>query len=176
MANDMSKSVKINEFKSKGVDWCASKLYDARKENEALRASEHRHQIELYQSRHEKDEVNTLKTINNRMAQLLIENGIRPVRLRITYRDRDCEHCENYDDRDDINFDCMGCGQEYSDGRVYYNNEIITTTTEPFYSYELSGNKLAGITGLFQSKNYNVVKVVDLNTNDVLFEEKEEEE
>lgn len=173
MANDMSRSVKINEFKSKGLEWCATKLFYARKENESLRNNKQIYKNETYQLRHEASECRVVKAINARMANLLIENGIRPVRLRITYKDCDCEHCENNGEIEGQEWNCYGCGEENDDGEVFREKEIIITTTESFYSYELAGNKLAGITGLFEAKDYDVIKVVDMNTNDVLYEKVE---
>lgn len=177
MANDMRKKAKVEEFMSKGVKWCAEKLYIARRENESLRQSEYRRHLENYKQSHEAEECKVVKAINERMATLLIENGIRPVRLRITYRDCDCEHCENNGNIEGQEWGCYFCGtDEYGDGEIFREKEIIITTTESFYSYELAGNKLAGITGLFEAKDYDVIKVVDINTNEVLYEQKDSDE
>lgn len=170
---NMSKSDKVCEFMSKGVEWCAAKLYDAREENESLRREVQRYRNQVYQENHELEECEIVKAINMRMANLLIENGIRPVRLRITYKDCDCVHCENNGNIEGQQWNCYGCGSELYNGEVIREKEIVITTTESFYSYELAGNKLAGITGLFEAKDYDVIKVIDMNTNDVLYEKVE---
>lgn len=172
---DKTKAEQIEQFKQKGLEWCAEKLYIARKERDACEAGRKRYQTECWQLRHEAKETEMLKCVNHRIAKLLEENGVRPVRLRITYKDCDCEHCENNGNiYGEDAWDCQGCGEEV-DGEIWRNKEITVTETEPFYSYQLSGNKLAGITGNFESNDYSeVIKVVDLSTNEVLFEKKEE--
>ena len=165
------KAERIAKYTGKGVEWCAKKLYEARRELEAVRGQKNMYQQEAWKDRAECDEIETLKKINARMAKILEQNGIRPVRLRITYLACDCEHCENNGNiYGEDAWDCYGCGEEIN-GHIYREKEIRVITTEPFYSYELAGNKLAGITGLFEAKEHNeVIKVIDMGTNEVLYE------
>ncbi len=172
-----AKTEKIEYYKGKGLDWCAEQLWNAKEAAQTEREYGKRLRNENYALRHEAEEAKLLKKVNVRIAKLLEENGIRPVRLRITYKDCDCKHCENngYIYGEDA-WDCQGCGEEI-DGEIWRNKEITVTETEPFYSYQLSGNKLAGITGTFEANDYSeVIKIVDLSTNEVLFEERKEKQ
>lgn len=158
-----TKQQTIEEYKAKGLEWCAKNLYTERKANARL-ASFANHP---YWVRHECIENAELKKINKRLANIIEENGIRPILLRITYFDHDC----------------YGCGCEYYDPDIICNHDpckeckkyTIVTETQPFYSYQINGDQLCGITGLFEEKSYDAIKIVDLKTDEILYEYKGEE-
>ena len=158
------RKLKIEEWTRKGAEWCAAQLWNARK---AL-SDEREHYRKL---RHEIAESNVdyyiLEQSNEIMARVLADNGIRPARLRITYLDCDCLHCpDNYEEEA---WDCAGCGVEI-DGEIWRKHEVEVTESLAFYTYTIDGGYLRGVTSLFEEKEYDLLKIVDERTGEVIGE------
>lgn len=163
--NAEQKKLKLEEYKDKGLEWCAKTLLATKEEAAGLRA-------QLKTVEREKRQENTdyfaLKEANDAMAEVLEKNGIRPTRLRITYIETDCENCPFYSDEDDER-DCWGCGETYR-GSIVRGKEKICTQGVGFYTYLIDGNFLKGITAQFENVEYDLIKVVDERTGEVIGE------
>lgn len=162
---------KLEEWVGKGAEWCATQLWQTRRNLEKARRRETEARHEKWKLQAQSDiDYHALTRANATMANVLRENGIRPTKLRITYVDADCENCEYYDrDEERCTDEFGGCDDDY-----LYKKQICTTSIS-FYTYLISGDRLDGITAQFEDKHYSLIKVVDERSGDVLFELKDEE-
>lgn len=152
---------KIQEWASKGAEWCATQLWTAREQAAKEREDKRRLRADLMKADFDRDAMFLLERANENMAAVLEESGIRPDRLVLTYLFADCDKCQKE------------CGELSEPPCVFYDcdKEEIVTETVGLYTYFISGNgKLEGITSHFQLKNYNLLKAVDGRTGAVLYE------
>lgn len=161
------RKLKIEEWTRKGAEWCATQLWNARK---ALSDERERYR----KLRHERAESDVnyyiLEQSNEIMARVLADNGIRPARLRITYLDCDCLHCpDNGDIYGEDAWDCAGCGTKI-DGETWRKREAEVTESLAFYTYTIDGGYLRGVTSLFEEKEYDLLKIVDERTGEIIGE------
>lgn len=168
---DKERKLKIEDWAQKGAEWCATQLWNARKALSDERDKSKRYYLERNHARAERN-VNDhiLKQSNEIMARVLADNGIRPTRLRITYLDCDCFHCPNNGNiYGEDAWDCAGCGEEIN-GEIWREREVEVTESLAFYTYTISGGYLRGITSLFEEKEYDLLKIVDERTGEVIGE------
>ena len=156
-----TKAEKIEQWKEKGIDWLCSQLWNARTQCHNARI-ETRHAEANYRSaRAEISAAREVLQINENLARVLEQNGIRPTRLRLTYTSCGAD-IDTYDCCDG---DCDIC-------RAY----IKGTGTYSFYDYDISEGKyqsavtITGITAKFKQLNLNVLKVVDERTGEVIYQ------
>ena len=93
------------------------------------------------------------------MATVLQENGIRPVRLRLTYLYRDCESCQESD------------GEEPP--CAFHDCDRVEKVTESvgLYTCFIDGSgTLKGITSQFRTEKFDLLKAVDERTGEVIYE------
>lgn len=107
-----------------------------------------------------------ISRINENMADVLKENGIKPRKLIVTYQTTNCEKCSFYDGQ--------FCTDEFS-----YPDQCkykTTTRTISFYGFSIDNDYLEGITAEFIDVRLDLLKVIDTETNEVLYEYEKEEE
>lgn len=150
----------------KGEEYLAGKLFDARAENNELRNMISKFRMDRFSA---SEEAFRLRKINYNLAKVLQDVGIRPTKLRITYQVDDCPNCEYAHTDDGYTWECndfpdVGCPQK------------TIVETESFYDYSISDDGMSGITAGFGSEEYDVLKVVDERTGEVIYERKKENE
>lgn len=153
------RNTEISEYEAKGAHWCAEKLYYARQEANAYR-EHYRHEAT---ARMEADAkvcmYDKLAKANENLAHILSENGVRPSRFRIYYKEHNCSEC-----------DAEWCSQYDFDTCDDYEITIIPIS---FYDFIINGGEIAGIADDFERIDYRCTKIVDERTGEVLYEEKE---
>lgn len=159
-----TKQQMIEQYSKKSVEWLAK--YHA----QAIIALNEREE-EANRLRMEKYGLEYLKEVNENLAKVLQENGIRPVKLRVKYRLRDCEKCA-YGEWDGDDYSC-GEPVKSHEGECEYK-EIIQNVA--FYTYRIGDDWLTGIISDFRSAEYDVLSVTDERTGKVIYEYQEDEE
>lgn len=156
--NPKDKKIKLEEWKGKGVDWLAITLWNTRRELEKAKSNIgfYRQKSFREQARNDVDYY-VVEKANEAMADALISNGIRPTKLRITYEGRDCDNCDVKEEEGA--WECFECEP----------NQTYTTTLA-FYTYLISGRTLEGITAQFEQVEYDLIKVVDERTGEIIGE------
>lgn len=156
MMNENKQEIK-KEWVDKGAEWCAERLWEARKKltklRDELRYSEKQRWSNNVMDAHSRY---LLKDANENLATVLEHNGIRPTPLRVTYIGRNKDFCENCDDHF-----CIDC------------EEGLEKRTESmrFYTYFLADDKLSGITSKFEYvRNLEVIKITDERTGEIIAE------
>lgn len=155
---NIDRKEKIQEWQAKGAEWCAVQLWATReqlaKEKEAKRQLHGKLMERIFES----ESQYLLAHENLCMATVLQENGIRPVKLRLTYLYRDCEQCSaSYGNEPTCEF--YECDSE---------EKVIESVSLYTYSIDGKGN-LKGITSQFKVENYNLLKAVDERTGEVIY-------
>lgn len=150
----------INDWIGKGAEWLAKKLYNATRDNNTL--SE---RLQQYRYNHGcNDDFEAIKTANKNMAKVIQDNGIRPTHLTVKYMTNDCKSCP-YE---------PGPGQDAEEcNRTQWEEACPLTSgavSRGFYFYEVDDEGFDGITSLFESANYDAVKVINDNTGEVIYE------
>lgn len=153
------RKAQIEEWKAKGAEWCAAQLYSAReqlsKEKERRRSEHEKSMKNIFDSHFRYP----LEKANECMATVLQENGIRPVRLRLTYKYSDCDSChESY-------------GEEAPCAYGYCNQTETVTESVGLYTCFIDGSgTLEGITSQFETEKFDLLKAVDERTGEVIYE------
>ena len=151
------KNEKVAEYLSKGAEWCANQLWNARKENDTIRKEMDRLRGELTQSRITNMTAGTYKEANHLMNEVLVGHNIFPVRLTLYFRENDCSGCAEYD--------CFECEPP--------KKEVIETVS--MYTMRIEDGFLEGITSDFKSRGVECFKITNTDTGEILYEEREEE-
>lgn len=155
------RKAQIEEWKAKGAEWCATQLYSAREQlskEKELRRSDRINMIRT--NFFDSCFPSPLERANDCMATVLQENGIRPVRLRLTYLYRDCESCqESYGERVPCAF--HDCDQEL---------ETVTESVGLYTCFIDGSGTLEGITSQFKTEKFDLLKAVDERTGEVIYE------
>lgn len=155
-----NKAETIEEWKSRGAEWCATKLWEARRNCQELRAD-----INNYTFRGRYGEVadEELRTANNRLAEVMRKEGIVPHRLIVTFKDDLCTNDE-YCNPDCFEDGCLDC---------CFLKEKTRVETFSFYTWAIADKQLTGITRRLEDKCLEAIKVVDEKTMTVLYEANE---
>lgn len=160
-----TKAEKIEQWKEKGVDWLCTQLWNARTQCHNARIETQHAEANYRSARAEISAAREVTRINENLAKVLEQNGIRPTRLRLTYMSCGAETHDYCDG------DCDGC-------RDY----IKSTGTYSYYDYDISEGKyqsaviISGITAEFKRLNLDVLKVVDERTGEVIYQATDGEE
>lgn len=150
----------IDEWKAKGLDWCAEQLWIWRN-----KADERKREIEKFEfekwckkSEYECD-CDLLKDANQTLKCVLEDYGIRPTRYTITYIACCQDSCE------ELYPECDNC---YS--MKTYMKDIS------LYSFVIEEDFMTAVNAMFEEVEYDVLKVVNNTTGQVIYEYKEDEE
>lgn len=160
---------KIDEWKAKGLEWCTTQLWNAKQE-----IKKDANYIENLQRKLRDCEADCeksyfiVKNANDNLMQILKDYGIRPTRLTVTFEEKNCEHCNK--DRYQCEEESVYYWEDICDNKVRFVKEIS------FYVYEIADDYLSGINALFEDVEYDLLKVVNSSTGEVLYEYKEEDE
>lgn len=148
------KSAKIQEWTKKGAQWCAEQLWLSRRQSEERQDSIRR----LRLSADEKEPIiRSLQATNRIMAKVIHDRkGIKPRQLMVNYVDGRCEAPEDYE----CWHDCEFCD---------YGKAHNCVGTFSFYTLEIDDGNLTGITSKFEYANLTVTRVIDMETNEVLY-------
>ena len=166
-------------FADKPKEKLISRLCTDKKQITSL--SKHLSNMELNLKRAETDrakarfERNTIEEANRNLAELLFKYGARPKHLLVTYLRKDCKRCKwstHYDTMIDDNPYVCECEDNWYESECEW--ETVTETLA-FYDFEISGETLTGILGSFADVEYDVIRVEDMDTGKVLYENKEQE-
>lgn len=166
MGNNFNRKAEIENFTKKGVDWCAEKLYEARRNNKKA-IEDMRRSIKLMEVDKEHVGDLLLREANRNMAKLLGENGIKPTKLIVTYIDKRCDDCECDE--------CDDCEYEYLDEEESHAIEAVLSVA--FYDFWTDGSTLHGISATFEDLEFqNLLKVIYAKTGEVIFEREKDNE
>ena len=154
----------IREWSEKGAEWCATQLWNARKKAADAGQAIKMYQREAWKERGERNFAYQIKKDNEHLKEILEENGIRPKKLRVYYRDADCPNCENNPENGG-EWDCAYCEDD--------SRQMVESIS--WYTYKIDDGYITGITSAFKSEDYECYKITDENTGEVLYECKEEE-
>lgn len=169
MAN-LERAEKIKHWMDMGLQGLAEQMWITWSQNQKLRKEAQRR---LYDARKEfSGELAKLSTYdvllseNERLKDVLQDNGIRPKKLEVTYITEDCEHCGFYDS---VDGSCAG--------NIWGDNcpEKEVRETISFYSYIIDDGLLSGITSNFNNEKFNALEVRDGITGKVLYKFKDKE-
>ena len=162
MINEREQKEKcFEEWSKKGTDWLVRQLWVARKSVDYYRRYRGLDANEIRID----EEINR---INENMAEVMIESGIRPRKLIVTYQTTNCQGCEY------SHFGEDGCQDPFA---YPYSCEFKTTTrTISFYGFKIDNGYLDGITSKFKDVHLDVLRVIDDVSNEIIFEYKEEGE
>lgn len=159
------KKEKIREWVEKGAEWCAERLWTVQQECNRAKKSEKRHRYDRIKKVKEQEiDCTLLLKANDNLRKLLELNGIRPTRLRVTYVARSCIGCPYVKDAE--------CRLSWDECDYGWENVVETIS---YYDYKIEGGYLAGITSTFENTGLSVLKVVDVNSEEVLYEEEQDE-
>ena len=150
----------IEEWKSKGAEWLATKLWDARANCQKLREDNYRYSRRARYGEFADDE---LRKANNQLERVMRKEGITPHRLIVTFKDSVCQNDEDCNP-DCFEDGCLGCN---------FLRESACVETFSFYTWEIAGKQLTGITRGLEDKCLEVIEVVDEKTMTVLYEANE---
>ena len=158
-----TKKEKIAEYIQKGVEWCANKYYIADERNKKA----NKELVRLRSQVGTRNEFYAIKKANENMQKVLEEYGVRPVHLTIKYKERNCEMCQYHDEVCDegTSWDCYYTSK---------NDECPMTggvASVGFWTYSVNDHDgFNGISSIFETKNYDAVKVTNDATGDVIYE------
>lgn len=163
----------IESVIEKGDEWLAGKLFDERAKAQELREEIRLKNNDLVRRSLYVAEESVIRKINRNLADVLEENGVRPHRYRITYEVKNCAACDSweYDDRVD-EYHCSDFFRYNDDDCVF--DTIVETI--PFYSYKIVNDELKGIVSDFSKRDFDVVKLADETTGEIVWERDDEEE
>lgn len=159
--SDKTRIKAIAEWMKKEPIWLAEQLWSARKNAKNAREEVSEYREKLWKLERQNDSVNEIQEANKIMADVLEQNGIRPTRLRLTYIFHDCDNCKY--DEDDW-YVCDNCDEE---------KEYVESIS--FYTYKVHDGFLEGITSQFKEEEYELVKLVDERTGEVIGEWKKDD-
>ena len=156
----------IEEWASKGAEWCAKRLWDAKEETKrAISAKEsYRKEVKELEIRNELSR--TINAENEILRMVLEENGIRPRQLILWVEDKPCDTCQELFGEDTY---CMHEGE-------CRKEDVKLVLTVSWYVFRISDGYINGITSRLKSKGYNCTKIVDGRSDAVLYEAKTEED
>ena len=166
--HDKTRSEVMPEWEAKGTKWLAEQLWSAKKATERAKENARSYERAYHKELAKDREVYALRDANRLMATVLRDNGIKPTRLRVTYIDCDCLNCPGYGGEDG-EWDCLGCGETYN-GETIRQTEAKFIESIGFYTYRIRGNEMEGINAVFEKKEYEVIKVVDEKTGEVIYQ------
>ena len=146
------------EWSQKGTDWIMNKLWSERKNNNK----------DFYRYCHEINPIvvdEMIANVNANMSKVLMDEGVRPKKLIVTYKTENCELCGYF------NGEYCELGDDYEE--LCETKEV--TRTFSFYSFEIDNGYMKAITNRFENTILQVLKVTDYVTNEVLYEFNKEE-
>lgn len=129
-----SKKEIVEEYKQKGADWLAERLYEARKLNNEikLRCPTYRSHVDL-----------STRQMNN-AAKVLTDNGIKPIRVIVEY----------------ISNKCYGCPVDECWEYEYCEREGDRhVSTCSFWCFDISKDGIYGILSDFEEFDEEVISV-----------------
>lgn len=153
-----NKPIYIHQWKQKGLDWCAEQLWNARHDRSVLHKEL---KNERFLSRGSRFADETLKQANSKLVTLLKKEGVKPQRLIVEFKDGSCGD------------NAIECWESSCDECPYFE-EWTRVETFAFYSWDITGNMLRGITKALEDEQLEVVRIIDSDTGTTLFEAKEE--
>lgn len=160
--SDKERYEAIQKWVTKEPIWLAEQLWSARKNAKNARKEANEYREKVWKLERENDSVSEIQEANKSMAYVLEKNGIRPTKLRLTYIDHDCETCKN------DHYDCW-----YERGECENEKEYVESIS--FYTYKVEEGFLEGITSQFKEGEYDLVKLVDERTGEVIGEWKKDD-
>lgn len=159
-----TKEQRIEEYKTKGVEWLAKRLASVTDSCYRLEAELNK----VYKERSEAEaKAHHILQENANLAEVLQANGIRPKQLIVEYLERDCGRCNHgvsYDGDEDYS-----CGDPMSAhwGECEYKAVIETVS---FYTFRIDGESIEGIISDFSDSSFDVVSVKDAVTGETIYE------
>lgn len=171
MAN-IDRAEKINHWLEMGPEKMAAQmwtLYTQRNQyKDNLMRTWAGNEKEISKYRAEREMYDGLLMQNERMAEVLQENGIRPKQLEIKYITQNCEKCPCYDSMEEA------CTSEcYGDDGCEFKE---VTVTIGFYVFEIDDGVINGITSKFDRQEFNAVEIRDAKTGRILYRYSDEED
>lgn len=166
----LSKSEQISEWKEKGIDWLANRLWEARNRNKELEKTNKCVRQNALSIRG----LWQVENINRNLASLFSKVGMKPTLLTVYYTEKTCDGCPDWHDEGNGDGYCVDPDPAWE---CYYSeNKIIESIS--FYDYRIKGDVLSGVLTDFNDKEIEVVKVVVKDTGEILcdFSDKEQEE
>jgi len=170
MANQ-ERAEKIKHWMEMGLQGLAEQMWVTWSQNKKLREEARRRICNARKEDKRKEAkleaYETLLKENERLKDILQDNGIRPKKLEVTYIADDCQHCQFYNRLEDA-----------CEGNIWGDDCITKEVRETvsFYSYKIDDDALSGITADFKEEEFNALEVRDGKTGKVLYEYKEEKE
>lgn len=158
---DVKKMQKVSEYLQKGVEWCANQLWNARRENNTLREDMEKLRRECFRNEITLRMSEAYKESNYLMHDVLVYHHIFPTKLTLHFRENDCEGC--YEETTE---ECFYCEPP--------QKEIVETAY--LYTVRIENGYLEGITSEFKRKGVDCFKIVNTDTGEILYEEKEGKE
>ena len=153
----------IEEWTSKGAEWCATQLWNAKKMAQKAKKEAFNCKKELHILKIQEGLFGALKAENEHLKDVLDFNGIRPTKMTLYYLVPDCGDC----DGDDVNFYCCDCCDPD------YQNIVVS---EAWYTYEITDGLISGITSSFHRDEYECYKIVNERTGEVVYQQEDSHE
>jgi hypothetical protein len=180
MPVNKDKKAKIAECISKGAEWCASKLWDAREENRELKKHKHKWLRERDEALAEAKMVYPIESANECLREVLEENGIRPTKLTLYYLHLACDICrldrgvtQMYGD-EEVMVDDDDCCGKYDDDRCQNYTENVVKLTS-WWTYEINDGYIKGIISSFNHEHFSCYKIVNENTGEIIYQAEKDE-
>lgn len=153
----------IEEWASKGAEWCAAQLWNAKKMAQKAKKEAFDCKKELHTLKIQEGLYGALKAENEYLKDVIEFNGIRPTKMTLYYLVPDCGDC----DGDDIEFYCCDrCDPDYQD----------IVVSESWYTFEITDGLISGITSSFHRNEYECYKIVNERTGEVVYQQEDNHE
>ena len=148
----------IEEWASKGAEWCATQLWNAKKMAQKAKKEAFDYKKELHTLKIQEGLFVALKAENEHLKDVIEFNGIRPTKMTLYYLVPDCGDC----DGDDVEFYCCDrCDPDYQ-------NIVVS---EAWYTFEITDGLISGITSSFHRDEYECYKIVNERTGEVVYQQ-----
>ena len=153
----------IEEWTSKGAEWCATQLWNAKKMAQKAKKEAFDCKKELHTLKIQEGLFRALKAENEHLKDVIEFNGIRPTKMTLYYLVPDCGNC----DGDEENYYyCDGCDPDYQ-------NIVVS---ESWYTYGITDGLISGITSSFDRDKYECYKIVNERTGEVVYQQEDSNE
>lgn len=153
----------IEEWTSKGAEWCATQLWNAKKMAQKAKKEAFDCKKELHTLKIQEGLYRALKAENEHLKDVIEFNGIRPTKMTLYYLVPDCEDC----DGDDVDFYCCDrCDPDYK-------NVVVS---EAWYTFGITDGLISGVTSSFHRNEYECYKIVNERTGEVVYQQEDSHE
>ena len=150
----------IEEWTSKGAEWCATQLWNAKKMAQKAKKEAFDCKKELHTLKIQEGLYRALKAENEHLKDVIEFNGIRPTKMTLYYLVPDCGNC----DGDDVNFYCCDrCDPDYQ-------NIVVPVA---WYTFGITDGLISGITSSFHRNEYECYKIVNERTGEVVYQQED---